>query len=203
MKEVLVILTALTMVGCSSSGKKNTGARGSHADWHWNNFVGVGHRSGYGSEDINRYSINIMYKDGDRRSGSWWSMDECGCHAWNLKLGKYSHEMVFAGNPVLPDHETGPAWLSSHESLHSYIESSPEFGGNPLPPSHRRGGSASHPDSIFSQGKWRSCRSIVQGRWPALVNKNRPVGFKWLVIPVTDTPPVSCDEGVQANNWHN
>ena len=120
MKEALVVLTALTMAGCSS-GNKNTGARGSHADWHWNNFVGVGHRSGYGSEDINRYSINIMYKDGDRKSGSWWSMDECGCHAWNLKLGKYNHEMVFAGNPVLPDHATGPAWLSSHESLHANL----------------------------------------------------------------------------------
>ena len=190
LKITILLFLAALLTGCSSSGGNKNGHRGTHAQYHWDLHVGVGDRVGYSSEQINKYSISVNYKLGDGKNSTWYYMDSCSCHAWNEKLGKYKHNHVYASGPEL---QAVPAWLGSHESLHEYIESNPEHGGDPLPDQFRRGGNPSHPDQIYVLGKWKNCRTLVGGRWPALIAKSKPLG---------GVPPFVCEEGSQANNWH-
>lgn len=194
MKEfarALLVLVFFVSSGCSSTkGGKGGGMRGHHAVFHWDLHAGVGSRIGLSPEQVNKYKIHVLYKPGDGKNSTWYYMDECSCHAWNEKTGNFKHNHVYAS---APDRAAVPAWLGAHESLHEYIESSVEHGGNPLPDEYRRGGNLSHPNEVYMLGKWRKCRSLVGGRWPAIIAKNKPVG---------GVPPLSCQHGKQANNWH-
>ena len=194
MRYAILLLISATLLasGCKSGGG-NKGGGGHHAAYHWDLHVGVGSRIGYSAEQINRYSLGVQYRPADARNGTWWIMDDCNCHAWNQRTGAYSAAHVYAQDPADIPGPQAPAWLGSHESLHEYIESSADHGGNPLPDEYRRGGNPSHPDSVYLNGAWRSCRSLVGGRWPALVNRLKPSG---------GVPPFNCDHGPGANEWH-